>query len=159
MRNQEDPCPCNAEIAKSDFSKVKFVDYPEVKAKFPNLNNLLHYDENGRTVTYTENPATNSPIIFVNNVWFSDVEYEGIMKVNTNFDEDFIGVVFGLQVFWKISGRSDPLQIYICVGQQTLLPLLKQQIWQTTVGLWLHMGAEESYCFSKNFNTIRCWNI
>ena len=103
MRNQEDPCPCNAEIAKSDFSKVKFVDYPEVKAKFPNLNNLLHYDENGRTVTYTEYPITNSPIIFVNNVWFSDVEYEGIMKVSTDFDQDFIGVVFGLQVFWKIS--------------------------------------------------------
>ena len=50
-------------------------------------------------------------IIFVNNVWFSDVEYEGIMKVSTDFDQDFIGVVFGLQVFWKISERTAPLQI------------------------------------------------
>ena len=77
---------------------MEFVEFPEVKAKFPNVNMSLHYDENG-TITYTENPVTNSPIIFVNTVWFTDVEYEGIMKVSIEFDEDFIGVVFGLQVF------------------------------------------------------------
>ena len=39
-----------------------------------------------------------APGVAVGDIWFTDVEYEGIITVAQNYDYEFIGVVFSFQV-------------------------------------------------------------
>ena len=39
-----------------------------------------------------------APGVAVGDIWFTDVEYEGIITVDQNYDYDFMGVVFSFQV-------------------------------------------------------------
>ena len=42
--------------------------------------------------------ANSAPGVAVGDVWFSDVDYEGVITVENTEDRDFVGVVFSFQV-------------------------------------------------------------
>ena len=46
--------------------------------------------------------------VAVGDLWFTDVEYEGTITVETDFDPDFVGVVFAYQVMYCKNFQNPP---------------------------------------------------
>ena len=53
------------------------------------------FSDKGKEITQKKNSF---PTVAVANVWFSGVDYEGTLIVETEQDDDWVGVVFSFQV-------------------------------------------------------------
>ena len=117
VKDEDDSCPCDARTSATDFR-----DFQTITLGRKDRRNIKDpewiFSDKGKEITQKKNSF---PTVAVANVWFSDVDYEGTLIVETEADDDWVGVVFSFQVM-----RVFSFQV-MRVRCRTLLPFIKLQ--------------------------------
>ena len=92
IKDYEDVCPENGEISTIDFSQYQVIDIDP--SNFAQMDPYWVVLNNGRELIQTTN---NDPGIALGKQYFSGVDFSVTMHVNTDDDDDYIGLVFGFQ--------------------------------------------------------------
>lgn len=90
--DSDDVCPENGEISKIDFSQYQVIDIDP--SNFAQMDPYWVVLNNGRELIQTTN---NDPGIALGKKYFSGVDFSVTMHVNTDDDDDYIGLIFGFQ--------------------------------------------------------------
>ncbi|XP_077965864.1 cartilage oligomeric matrix protein-like [Styela clava] len=88
--DENDVCPHNANIQKTDFRKLQQINL-DPNGLYPANWVVTH---NGKEITETIN---SDPSLAVGDTAFNGVDFNGTLFVNDDYDDDFIGFIFGFQ--------------------------------------------------------------
>ena len=92
VRDEVDVCPRNSQVSAVDFSKYQVIDIDP--SNFAQLDPYWIVLNNGRELIQTTN---NDPGIALGKQYFRGVDFSTTIHVNTDDDDDYIGLVFGFQ--------------------------------------------------------------
>ena len=108
VRDEMDVCPKNSQINSVDFSKYQVIDIDP--SNFAQLDPYWIVLNNGRELIQTTN---NDPGIALGKQYFRGVDFSTTIHVNTDDDDDYIGLVFGFQNVGRDKVKNLILHLFI----------------------------------------------
>lgn len=109
VTDYEDACSINHHVTRTDFSRLQKVDLSPFESSSAIKPPIWAVDSTGTQVTEEEN---SDPGIAVGDVTFNGVDFNGTLRVGTQHDDDFVGLVFSYQnnkrfylISWKQSDQ------------------------------------------------------
>ena len=93
IHDNEDVCPCNNYIDKTDFRAIQSINLGDNSYDQPPPQ--WEFRDEGKEIYQVLN---SDPGVAIGDAKFSGVEYEGTMFVDCCLDNDWIGAVFSFQV-------------------------------------------------------------